>query len=222
MREDGQRIVNILGRTPGAERILLWDDFEGLLKWTSVPGWGSPRIAKSATGAFDGSWGLQLLVRRTVFDGYMYIGAGRSFPMVRDGILRTEAVMMLPEVGGQDGFGIGVDWYDGEKRYLARIAYEKLGNYFMWTNAGCSWVDTGLPLLPRAAGSWHRLWIEIDLVRKEYVNVGIDGDTVQLSGNKICAFADAGPVVAYVISFVVVFGGGARSGCFDDVLVRII
>lgn len=222
MREDGQRICFTLGKTPGAQRILLWDDLEGLFKWTTVSGWGAPRRSKSATGAFDGSWGLQVLHRRTVLDGYQYIGVGRSFPIVRDGILRAESVMMLPSVAGQDGFGIAVQWYDGVKKYDVRVAYETLGNYFMWWDPACRWADTGLARLPRADGAWHRLWMEIDLVRKEYVNVGIDADTVQLDGNKICSAADAGPVVAYVILFVVVFYGGTRSGYFDDVLVRTV
>lgn len=222
MREDGRRTCFTLGKTPGAGRILLWDDLEGLFKWTTVPGWGTPRLSKSPSAAFGGSWGLVVLHRRTVPDGYQYIGAGRTFPMVRDGILRAESVMMVPSVAGQAGFGIAVDWYDGTKKYRAAVAFDTESNYFMWYDSGCGWADTGLARLPRAKDVWHRVWMEIDLVRKEHVNVGIDADTVQLDGNKICAVADAGPVVAYVILFAVVFHTGARASYFDDVLVRTV
>lgn len=222
MREDGQRTCFTLGKTPGAERVLLWDDLEGLFKWGRVSGWGLPRLSKSATGAFDGSWGLQVLGVRRFPDGILYHGAGRSFPMVRDGILRAEAVAMIPSVGGIDGCGVALQWYDGTKKYEVRVAFETISNYFMWWDSGCHWADTGLSLLPRADDAWHRVWMEIDLVRKEYVNVGIDADTVQLDGNKICAVADAGSVVATVILFVVDGAAGTRPGYFDDVLVRTV
>ena len=212
----------MLGKTPGPERVLLWDDLEGLFKWTTVPGWGVPRRSKSSSAAFGGSWGLELLVRRRVPDGFQYVGAGRTFPLVRDAVVRFESVMMCPGVNGQDGFGIAVQWYDGTNKYDVRVAYEGITDYFMWFRPGCTWGDSGLRRDPRAKGAWHRVWMEIDLVRKEYKNVGIDGDVVQLDGNKICAVPDAGPVVAYVILFVVVLYSGTRSGYFDDVFVGAV
>lgn len=222
MRENGQRTCFILGKTPGAERVLLWDDLEGLLKWTSSAGWGSPRVSKASLAAFGGSWGLQVLNRRTIPDGFVYPGAGRRFPMVRDGILRAESVMMTPSVGGQDGFGIALQWYDGTNRYDVRVAYESITDPFMYWGSGGYWEDTGLAKLPRAEDVWHRVWMEIDLVRKEYVNVGIDADTVQLDGVKIYSTADAGPVVASVILFVAMYHVGTLKGYFDDVLLRTI
>ena len=221
MREDGQRTCFTLGKTPGAERILLWDDLEGLLKWHTLTGWGLPARYKIGAAAFDGNYGMRLYAKRAIADGYQYLGAARSFPMVRDGILRAELVAMVPLASSFDGFGIALQWWDGVKKYDVRAIYESTNNYFMWFKGNCTLADTGLALLARAKGVWHRLWLEIDLARKEYVSVGIDGDTVQLDGNKICAVPDAGPVVAYVISVAVIYYSGDKNAYYDDVLCRL-
>lgn len=222
MREDGRRTCFILGKTPGAQRILLWDDLEGLFKWHAIAGWGSQARYRTQEAAFGGTYGMRLYAKRVVADGYSYQGAARSFPMVKDGILRAELVAMAPVAWPFDGFGIAVKWWDGVKRYEVRAVYESVGDYFMWYDESCQWADTGLAKLPRAKGAWHRLWLEIDLVRKEYVNVGIDADTVQLDGNKICSVGDAGPVVAYVVCVAVVYYTGDKNAYFDDVLVRTV
>lgn len=222
MREDGQRTCFTLGKTPGAERVLLWDDLEGSLKWGRVPGWGRPRSAKLGAAAFGGDYGLRMTDRRGIPNGPQFSGTGRIFPMVRDGILRVECVASVPVVLGLLGFGIAVEWTDGSKRYDVRVFYDDESFYFAWYGPRCGWVDTGLPWIRRAPGAWHRLWMEIDLVRKEFVNVGIDADTVQLDGAKICAVADAGPVVATVILFCMTIYTEVRSVHFDDVLVRTV
>lgn len=222
MREDGQGTGFILGKTPGSQRILLYDDFEGLFKWGCVDGWSCPARKGRVARPFGGAWGSYVQNRRTTTDGWVNLYLGRSFPLAPVSRLRCEAVFLPRSTDQPDAFGLVLAWYDGAKRCTAgfRLAYHGVqpeirvsGNY--WNPFG----GTGGEL---AADAWHHLFLEIDLFRGEYVKAGYDAEVFDLSGVKFYEWPDGSALRANVMFHMGQLAVGIQSVTIDNVLVRTV
>lgn len=222
MREDGQRTCFVLGQTPGAGRILLWDDFESLFKWGSLTGFPTPPRKDQYAFPFDGNWAMRLQIRRVFPDGYIWYGVGRSCVFGGNPIVSIEGVFYVPVSYPLPGFGFYCEFICGRKAYRWGFQVDGVWGLLDYYASTGGWVRLGTGTQVVAWGSWHRLSLVADTANLEYVSMVLDGESYSMGGigmynrgtvgadklevGVLCATLLTGPCNLYV----------------DDVLVRCV
>lgn len=220
MREDGQRICFTLGKTPGAERILLWDDLEGIWKWGNIGDYFSGSPIQTGLAAYDGDYGLQLLYRGDLPDHYMWGGAARYVPRSVGGRIRFEFVSRLIPGAEARGVHFGVELMTATGNPKAAIHWLVYEDRIEYLNSAGLWaeVPSGSPVL--AKESWHHWFAELDLDRQKWVAAGVDGFSFHLNEISLSVWPIGG-AERMVVGFSVASWKRLRLGAyFDDVLVR--
>lgn len=222
MREDGQRTGFVLGKTPGHERIILWDDFEDLKKWGSVPGYFAPQSIQTGAWAYDGSKALRFIHYRDIPNAMWNVYGGRSVFMVPHGRFRYEALFKTEVAFDVQAFGLFLHVWDGT--YLRKCGFRWGGSvsWFMYWHERNRWGSSGMPYKLLVDGAWHHLWMVVDFVKSEYVEVGCNGRTYDMTGVKMYKGAGSGGVAAYAMLHLGQMATGFVILNFDNVLLRAV
>jgi hypothetical protein len=170
MREDGQRVCSILGKTPGADRILLYDDMEGVLKWGFIEGFTLQSCAKRDLSAYAGNYGLSVGGIVVVPDGWAWGYAGRYFPCCGLGVVCTSCIFRSRGVNTTKGFRLYVRFVFGGYRYDGFIQY-----------------DFGA-----ADPCWHQVELVMNLFTGKYGKCSIDGQDLGMTGLGLVKLPDVG------------------------------
>lgn len=220
MREDGRRTGYILGKTPGAERILLFDDFESLLKWSVIAGVHRPRVTKDTSVAFNGNACARFFSGSITPNGVLESVAYRDLYVVGAGHGRYRVELVFRNLGMPWSFGFGfLKWVDGVERALA---VRHASAYFEWEYLG---ADGAYYFLAGsgsnyAVGGWHRIAFEFEWDPSEYVLLEVDGDIFGMTGVEYYQYASALPTLGQGVRLSMQIAGAGHSMYVDDVLVR--
>lgn len=222
MREDGQRTCFVLGKTPGSQRILLWDPMEGVFKWTIIGARHRPAVYKTGTFAYNGNHSLRLWSGAVTPDGDVESTCYRSFPIGTCPKIRFECVWHRGTTGAIAGFGFyWYNWVDGVET-RAGIRWALHSPYIWYINEAGGWtyvVETAQIL---AEGAWHRWAWEVDLHTQRYGVVELDGKRHDFSAYGFYVGAQGLPTAGQGVRLVVWVSGSGGNTHFDDVLVRAL
>lgn len=222
MREDGQRTGFILGSVAQTGSLLLFDDLEGLFKWTTVSGWPTGRGFKSTYARYDGSYGLGLQNRLAIPNGASRAFRGRSFGYRSFRRWSVECVFNGYFGSMAHLYYVLFEVVKGGRLYSAGVVYD--GMYELWgvEDGKDSWVLVSEAELELNTVGWHRLSLEVDFSIGEYLAFEIDSKRYDLTGRNIGDEAGAGGDVARVICGMGFYTVGTKGAHFDNVLVREI
>jgi len=220
VREDGQRTCWVLGQTPGLERILLYDDMEGLVKWTAdglIPIGG---IVRDTAFVFGGNYSLRLRNVGPPPDGLGWWYVYRTFAGVSVGVLECVGRFKLDPLALAFGYGIVLAFYRGGIRteYGWRYNYATQvleyidpvsGQWFGWA--------AGIWLAPEA---WHEVVLRADVGRGRMGVCGVDGFVYDLS--EVRGYESETSLREHARCNVITgrYAQVSRSVWIDDVLVR--
>jgi hypothetical protein len=222
VREDGQRTGFVLGKTPGLGRILLWDDFEGLLRWSVHGPRLSPGVALSQALVFDGDWALRYFVGTRRPNGPSQTYCYRDVYCVPHGRIRLEIVWQRTSGGNAFSLGFGFwKWINGIQRRAA-VRWAGGDAYWKYYDSNGDWQYLWDSEQHLEHDAWHRMALELDLARNEYLALESDGLRVNLSGIGFMAYGAALPASqsGFVLEGWIVGAGGY---CYyDNALVRCI
>lgn len=220
MREDGLERGFILGKTPGAERILLYDDFEGLLKWKSFGEPAGYSVTKNPFQAYNGNVSMQLQTRvRGALPGD-YVHAYRFIPSFGKTVHKLEVIWNPAGASRCRRVGFEFLFLMGGVTYEFGVVYEVETLKWRYFTGWGFWVDVpggGQSLLE---GSWHRLSVLFDARALKYGNLYSDGDLIPASGLDACSIAWPASDYCYVRFFVDAGVSAPGIALFDDVLIR--
>lgn len=181
MREDGQRTVFTLGKTPGQERILVYDDMEGVLKWKTDGIVPIGISGKSQTHVYNGNWAYR--IGREIYKPngaiwrsyYRWIARGESDRVKASGLFRKGGV--------PSAFGYGIELTvvrSGVRRQWGFRYRGATGALYYYNSLGWWW--TLWPLLaPGSDDAWHQLGFTVDLESSRYDLLLVDALVFNLS-----------------------------------------
>jgi hypothetical protein len=200
MREDGLERGFILGKTPGAERILLYDDMEGLLKWGAIEGAVCLSLARDSIAAYGGNYGIRFGSRCVVPNGPCWGWVGRYFPASPCKRFEVVALFRRPYVGASDHWGVSVYVYDGVHKFFVEVygPYDFLGL------------------------GWHQIIVRFDLHSEVITYCRLDGEVQYWEGQPVYKVVDTSPVRAFIFLRTGTADTRIRSMYWDDVLVRAV
>lgn len=219
-KEDGQRTCSMLGKTPGASRIVVFDDFEDRLKWKGDGLLPMGIISKSQTHVYNGNWALK--VGREVWapNGMVWRDYYRLITGCAENVFLIQGRVYFPTVGGVRGVGIGfwrrsagVDRRWGVRVHCATGRMEYFTDEGTWEyRLGGAWA--------MGRDCWHLFGMVLDVRDQDYGELVCNGESQSMADLKGFESASESGDKCSVRVWVGQSAGGTVYGWFDDVVVR--
>ncbi len=176
------RSTSIIGQLPFANRIVLSDDFEDLLKWTQFEGTGDSVFELDPSLAKHGNQSLFMQTRTTSHAEDDIIGAQRIVHLLPTKVLTLLSNFYMPSTTNTKNIEFIFQWSDATLLHTASIIHNTTTHYWQYYNAGETYVnilDSNIALLE---AGWHLLKIDVNLGIDRYISLQIDHMIFNLSG----------------------------------------
>jgi len=222
MREDGQRTGNILGKTPAAGRVLLYDGLEGSLNWKNVGIAPVGILSRSQTHVYTGDWALKAGCENFRPNGTVFRQFYRSCVVSEIQELVVSCRFVYPGVAIAQGFAVGFYWtHDGDRGYWW-FRYDGQSGWFYCLNDHGVWELIDVRKFAVSGDAWHEIGLVVNFGSLFYDRFFCDG--ICLDGSLIKRYRASlfAPDDASVRIQVGNYSGGTLYSWIDDVLVRTI
>lgn len=222
MGEEYVRRIMVLGEVAPLGPVVLSDDIEGVLKWTKDDGTGDSVFEKCATVAYNGSASLHMKTKTTGAAADDIIGA-RRYSFQRPGKrYRLEVIFRIEDRSDMKSCGFVVWLYDGTYQHTVALNYDSQNGKWQYWGSDDSYHDVtgGSQSLFQVA--WHRLLMEYDEAKGEYVRMQCDGLGVDLSGVAYAKSSNTTGLRQTVKFQIITQGAAPAEAYFDDVLLMEI
>jgi len=219
MGEEYVRRLMVLGSVPSLGPVIMFDDIEDLFKWIEGGTGGDTVFEKSTTKAYNGSACLHMKTRTTeavigdTICATRY-GVQRPGKRYRLELMWTHVSSLL--VGS---LSFNVMLHDGVNNHHAKLSYDAENDKWRYygTDGGYHDVPGGAQNLDE--DSWHRLVMEFDQNKQEYIKMISDGLEIPLTGIKYYQLG-GGSLVQLRVQFEIwALTAAACESYFDDVLL---
>lgn len=191
------RIFSISSLMASRFPILLFDDFETLLKW-DIAGPGTPVASLCATNAFNGAKSLSI---KTTTPGAAIDDVAettRTFPMTPVLLLEFNCFFNILAANKFKTIRIYTLFYNGTNRHECVIEYNVTSTKWQYTDSTGALTDIPGATVEVHENSWHRFAASFDLKNNKYRSFTIDHLKYDLSGIPLRVTADARGIVCYV------------------------
>ena len=219
MGEEYVRQILLLGYVPTLGPVVLYDDMEGLLKWTKEDGVGDSVFEKNATVAYNGSYSLHMKTRTTTATAGDLISGYRSTFQRTGGRYRIEFLMRIDASASAASTWVKVLIANGVDGKTWKISYDEVNAKWQYFEKTSGLIDIPGGGQSLVADQFHRVMFEIDENKREYISFTCDGLYVDMRGFLCDVVAGAAPVNMKV-SFGLVAGAAPPGELYiEDVLV---
>jgi len=143
MGEEYKRTVQTYGFIPFSKDIILWDDIEGVLKWTgegNAGDWVVDRIS-SVDGVMDGVYGLRLQTRVTTPAIDDWARATRKIGLRKWYVVRVSFNFRLPNTEVSWRFISSPQFMDGAFWYNPMVRHLGGAKKWQYLDSGGAWQD---------------------------------------------------------------------------------
>ena len=201
----------------GGSEVLMFDDFEALLKWTQ----GAATVAISNTVAFGGSQSLHL----TALNGATAI-AHRSFSLPKSRKIEFSCHWGIDLMANLDTVNFGLYYYTGTVLHAATIVYNPTSLTWEFLNTAGTYTDIPTARnvlyhnLDAVGGAWHTAKLKADFTNFRYISLEANEFELNMSGYPVYQVASAEERHCLVVLMVNAGLAVNCEGWFDNVLVR--
>lgn len=219
MGKEYVREMAVVGSVPSLGPVIVFDDMEDLLKWAQVGDLGDDVFEKSAAVAFNGSASLHMKTRTTA-SAEDDETSGQRILFERPGKrYRLECIFQSVNNPNTKSIWFKVELCDGALRHRIQLLWTVVGNEWKLRNTGNTFttiVSANQLLLDTG---WHRVVLEFDQAKKEYLRMICDDMEKDLSGTGYYTGAEVAEKWLDVQVGVIAGALGPAEGYFDDVLL---
>ena len=175
------RLVTILGQIPFANRIIISDNFEGLLKWQQYEGTGDSIFELDPTIAKHGNQSLYMKTRTTAHAEDDTIGAEKTLHLLPTKILILLNNFLIPSYANTKILDFAISWFDATSIHTAGIRYLTSTYQWQYYSPGETHVNIPNANVPLLENIWHFLKMDINLGENRYISLQIDHMLFDLS-----------------------------------------
>jgi hypothetical protein len=176
------RQIMVLGQVPSLGPVILFDDMEGVLKWTAGGSGAGYAVTRDGTIAYNGSYSLKCVsrvagaVEGDVVSCYRYI-----YPRPGE---RYKLECLFNHVSDADTkmlrFSVAID--DLAYLWYAEIRYDAINHKLQYLTLAGAWVDVVGGSVNLYATGWHRFSFSFNKASGKYISVTLDGKDISLEG----------------------------------------
>lgn len=196
--EYGPEKTAVWGYVSPLSRLLLYDDLEGLLKWTAVSGLMDALPVKDNLAAYQGDYGCRISSILLVPNGLSWGYAGREFQYRLSKVIRI-SVRFRSHIVQVEGFRIRVYLYWEGYKYRAQMEY----------------------LFGVNDRYWHEMIMTLDMLNGAYGPCRVDSTETFHEGNPIFKGVNPGGETGALLTLAVgTYSARRKYAYFDLVLVE--
>lgn len=219
MGEEYIRQILLLGYVPTLGPVVLYDDMEGLQKWTFELAAGDFVLEKSATVAYNGSASLHMKTRTTGAVAGDLVGGYRTSFQRPGKRYRVEFLMRIDVSASAAATWVQCSVCDGMNAHYIKFYLDEVNAKWQYLDSANNLVDLTGGTQDLVADQFHRVMFEFDEESGKYITFVCDGLEVDMTGISYRKAASAS-AVNMKIEFVVVAGATPPGELYiDDVLV---
>lgn len=222
MGDEYIRQIMVLGSVPAYGPVILWDNFESLLKWSKVGTGADYVVALVTTKAYNGGACLHVKTRTTGAAADDVVNAYR-YTFRRPGLrYRVECVYEFLAEAALKFLDFEFLSEDGAYLHHLQVAYDPQNHKWQYRSGVATWTDIPGSSQNLAEGAWHRVMFEVDESSgyiTKLVSDGLEVSRLELAYYKV---ANVAPVYAQVLLGLTSVAATPPEAWFDDVLVMEI
>jgi hypothetical protein len=219
MAEDYIQRVQLISSAATQEKVLLLDDFEGLLKWSKTATDANATITKDGSIALNGSYSLKLFCGDDSPAANDYTQARRFFPNRRNRTLDAQCCVYLPDVSAVKYFDFVVTAFKNTKLFTAGVQIDIANNCFNYYDFEENWTDLEVATHFLEDDRWYHLRFKIDLETGLYTAGNICDFDLALNGKVMFYAQDNEKVKTLTYVRLTAADNTAPSAYIDDLVI---
>lgn len=219
MGEEYKREIVVMGSVPTLGPVDLYDDMEGVLKWTGDGDGADWTVEKLSTDAFNGNACLHLKTRTTSPAADDGVTAKRSFYQRPGKRYRMEMIWKHGSLATSEWVRFQFLIDDGVDEHIGGVMCSVQAErwYYIRYDGGTALLDDP-PILPQAL-MWHRMAFTFDENTGLYGQLTADGQVVDMSDLKYFKTGVSVPTKAEVTVGISSAGATPPDMYVDDLLI---
>lgn len=191
MGEEFIRRIMVLGEVPLLGPVILFDDIEGLFKWSKTGTGADYVVEKDAAVAYNGSACLHLKTRVTGAAENDFAQAARYHFQRPGKRYRLECIFQIKVRADCKYVFFCGEIYDGSVGHFCGIRYDSQNGKWQYRTGLTAYTDVPGGSQNLIEGRWHRFLVEYDEHKKEFVRLIADSLEVPLAGKSYYSAASA-------------------------------
>ena len=213
MGKEYTRLVSILGQLPFADRVILLDDFEGLLQWSAFEPVGDYILELDPSRCKHGSQSIFMQTRTTGQAEDDKVGMTRSLHLLPTKILTLLTGFYVPSGLNTKFIEFIFNWYDGTAIHTASIGYILATHYWQYYTDGEAYANITGSNIPMNDTTWHLLKLAINLDTDKYISLQIDHRIHDLSA--LSSFSEPDPGGSRLITTITAHAAASGVGSLN-------
>jgi len=173
--------AGVVSQVPFQESLILYDDLEGLLKWTAEGTGADYAVELSETDCFYGNKSLHLKTRVTDPAANDYTRASRTIPVPSTNFIEASFLFKLSDNSDTSYFDFKIDFEYNLQRIQAGISYRGSSDIWAYINSAGSTVNLTGSDIPVTEDCWHRVKLRINVATGYYDKLTVDNDVFDMS-----------------------------------------
>lgn len=219
MGDEYKREIVVMGSVPALGPVDLYDDMEGVFKWTGDGDGADWTAEKLTTDAFNGSACLHLKTRTTTPTAADGVTATRSFYQRPGKRYRLEMIWKHGSLATSDWVRFTFQVNDGVDEHIGGlICGVNVERWYYINSVGGTTELSGAPVVPEAL-MWHRMAYTFDENTGLYGKLTADGQEVDMSAIQYFKTGVVVPTKGLVIVGISAVGTTPPNMYVDDLLV---
>lgn len=219
MREDGQRTCSRIMELRNFGGVVVYDDFEGIVKFGDVGSYTGGVELRQTTDAYGGDACLQVSGRGAFPDYWQWYYSARSLGFGSHCAYFVEGVVKIPGAFGAVGVRVVFDLQEAATNPRCGIEWNAEEGKFYYWDSGAFWVEAASGSAGLAVDAWHRFAMGVDFERGIYLGARFDNVDFDIMGEGIPVWASGGPERFVLALGVASWKRQKLNARFDNILV---